>query len=117
MNSLRALAYDDHSNLALPVIIGGQGTEYEIVFWAQQPTRFSRFVIHGNNGQIYYETSRNSFENDEIKFTWDGKDPQDKPAQAGDYVIHYWVAMEQGNSSPIEDDDNQPFRHIPSWLQ
>jgi hypothetical protein len=85
----------------LPVMLGQPGSNYELVFHSQRPTKFRLLEIR-RNGQVFYRESRNSFERNVIRFTWNGRNMQDDGRMpTGRYELYYEVEIAQVNSSEL----------------
>ena len=115
-NKLRGLAKFGTQEVYIPVIIGTLAPRYELVFYAEDSTRFPNVEIRLND-QLVYKTSRRYYQDGEIIFTWDGT-WNGRKAPPGRYEFYYFAELEQRANKPPEQVSRSIFfEHHPNWLR
>ena len=112
LKQLRALAsVHESQTIFVPVTFDRPSNKYEFVLFAPRPTRIPVIEI-SLNGRVVHRESRNSSEQGEIIFTWDGRNEP-----AGRYKLYFVGEVEQFNGPPEKVPVEITFEHNPDWLQ
>lgn len=116
LQAIADVSVSSSEEIYVPVIIGEVGSRYEIAFHAGFPSRF-RFLEIRQGDQVFFSTQTETFQSGEIKFTWNGKGPNNTFAPSGKYQIRYNVEVRDGSSLVDSFTLSSFFEHNSAWLR
>lgn len=116
-SSLRSVARAGTENIVIPVRLGQPNSAaYDIRIHTGGRAKNITLKIQQNGKEIYSQTLKDQ-PNEEVKFSWNGKNSQGKTAPAGRYTLSVNALVESKNSSDQQRNFTQQFEHNSAWLK
>lgn len=111
-SSLRSLAMAN--GVVFPIWFS-KSPRYEIRFFTGGWAKTITLRILQGSTEIYRQTLINQ-PGDEVAFSWNGRNRQNRVVPTGQYTIEVKALVEQPKAPPRERDRTRQFFHDPAWL-
>lgn len=112
--SLRSLAQAD--NAMLPVLLS-QSSVYDIrIYTGGRSKTITLSILKPNGTELYRKILANQ-PGEEVAFSWNGKDKNNKSVRSGQYTLKVDAQIEQSNAPPEPRSRTRQFFHDPAWLK
>ena len=113
-SSLRSLAQVD--NAVLPVLLS-KAPSYDLRIFTGGRSKTIRVSILKLDGTELYRKTLTNQPGDEVAFSWNGRDQQNRAVARGRYTLKVEAQVEQRNAPPESRSRTRQFFHDPAWLK